>query len=72
MGLLPLLPVEAAYLLLAGWIHYLIEVLPRVRFSGQVTLEAGIALGLAVSGLHFILSWWNRQRQGKNGVLAGR
>ncbi|MES2568474.1 MAG: hypothetical protein V4710_00280 [Verrucomicrobiota bacterium] len=58
-------PFEAAYLLLAGWIHYLTKVLPQVRFSGRVALEAGVVLGLSVGGLHFILSWWPRQKQGE-------
>jgi hypothetical protein len=69
LGVLPIgLVLEFGVLVLVGWLEYLIQVLPRVRFNAEIALDAAIALALAVFGLHRILRWWTRKQRGESAM----
>lgn len=57
---------QFAGLLLFGWIKFLSRVLPQVTLNWEIAINAIVALGLALFGLHRILRWW----QGREGDPA--
>lgn len=55
------IPFEFVGLLLFGWISYLGRVFPQMTFNPEIAIDAVVAFGLAVFGLHRVLSWWVKQ-----------
>lgn len=50
-------PLFGAYYLAAGWIHFLVRVIPQVTISSNALLTAFGALALFILGLHLFLRW---------------
>jgi hypothetical protein len=53
--------VEFIGLLLLGWLLFLSRVLPQITLNWEIAFNAGVALGLALFGLHRILCWWRKR-----------
>ncbi len=59
--ILPVWPIFKG--LLFGWLNYLKNTLPQVRFNPEIALHAALAFVLSIYGLHRILGWWTKRQQ---------
>ena len=62
LGVGPL--VQVPFELVAGWIFFLMRVIPQVHIDASATLTAMLCLGGLIVGLHLFLRWlYNSKRE---------